>query len=132
MPACTRTVFLQHTFAAISPFATWEYIRKTLGTIPCQRKVKDHVELEVNHFLRGKSHTSPDVEEDIRNLQAAYKKDSIHLFNAGRKLAARDKVKDYMALGGEGTKLKKVIQRWVSNRLSEVATTEDFETYEFD
>lgn len=101
------------------------------GSIPCQQRVKDHVEAEVNHFLRGKSHTSPDAEKDIRNLQAAYKKDSIHSFNAGRKLAARDKVKDYIAVGVEGTKLKKVIQRWVSNRLSEVATTEDFETYDF-
>jgi hypothetical protein len=101
------------------------------GSIPCQRKVKDHVEAEVNRFLRGKSHTSPDAEEDIQNLQAAYQKDSIHLFKPGRKLAAKDKVKDYMTLGGEGTKLKKVIHRWVSNRLSEVATTEDFETYDF-
>ena len=102
------------------------------GSIPCQRKVKDHVEAEVNRFLRGKSHTSPDAEEDIGNLQAAYQKDSIHTFKAGRKLAAKDKVKDYMAIGGEGTKLKKVIQRWVSNRLSEVATTEDHDAYESD
>jgi hypothetical protein len=94
--------------------------------------VKDHVEAEVNCYLRGKSHTSPDAEEDIRNLQAAYQKDSIHAFKAGRKLATKDKVKDYMALGVEGTKLKNVITRWVSNRLSEVATTEDFDTHDFD
>ena len=122
---------MKHTFASIGPFATWEYIRKMSGSIPCQRKVKDHVEAEVNRFLRGKSHTSPDAEEDIHNLQAAYHKDSIHTFKAGRKLAAKDKVKDYMAVGAEGTKLKKVIHRWVSNRLSEVETTEDFETYDF-
>jgi hypothetical protein len=96
-------------------------------SIPCQRKVKDHVEAEVNSFRRGKTHSSPDAEEDIRNLQEAYRKDSIHVFQEGRKLAGKDKVKDYMALGVEGTKLKKVIQRWLSNRLSEVATTEDFE-----
>ena len=102
------------------------------GSIPCQRKVKDHVEAEVNAFLRGKSHTSPDAEDDIKNLQAAYNNDSIHSFKAGRMLAAKDKVKDYMAVGGEGTKVKKVIQRWLSNRLSEIATTEDFEEYNFD
>jgi hypothetical protein len=94
--------------------------------------VKDHVEAEVNCFLRGKSHTSPDAEEDIQNLQAAYQRDSIHSLKIGRKLAAKDKAKDYMALGGEGTKLKKVIQRWVNNRVSEVATTEDFEVHDFD
>ena len=102
------------------------------GSIPCQRKVKDHVEAEVNAFLRGKSHSSPDAEEDIRNLQTAYEKDSIHSFTAGRKLAAKDRVKDYMAVGGEGTKLKRVIHRWLSNQLSEVATTEDFEVYNLD
>ena len=101
------------------------------GSIPCQRKVKDHVEKEVNSFLRGKSHSTPDAEEDIWNLQAAYHKDSIHLFKAGRKLAAKDRVKDYMALGTEGTKLIKVIQRWGSNRLSEIETTEDFDTDDF-
>jgi hypothetical protein len=100
------------------------------GSIPCQQKVKDHVEAKVNCFLRGKSHTSPDVEEDIQNLQAAYHKDSIHSFKAGRKLSAKDKVKDYMTVEAEGTKLKKVIHRWVSNRFSEVDTTEDFETYD--
>jgi hypothetical protein len=121
---------LQHIFAAIGPFATWEYIRKMSPSIPCQRKIKDHVEAEVNNFRRGKSHSSPDAEEDIRNLQAAYQKDSIHIFKEGRKLASKDKIKDYMALGVEGTKLKKVIQRWLSNRLSEVATTEDFEADE--
>ena len=98
------------------------------GSIPCQRRVKDHVEREVNAFLRGKSHSAPDAEGDIRNLQAAYHKDSIHSFKPGRKLAAKDKVKDYMALGTEGTKVTKVIQRWGSNRLSEIATTEDFDT----
>ncbi|KAH9953949.1 hypothetical protein BC827DRAFT_1094186, partial [Russula dissimulans] len=48
--------------------------------------VKDHVEREVNSFARGKTHTSPDAEEDIRNLQATYKKDEIHVFKPGRKL----------------------------------------------
>ncbi|KAH9965469.1 hypothetical protein BC827DRAFT_1153743 [Russula dissimulans] len=41
---------IKHTFTSIGPFATWEYIRKTSMSIPCQRCVKDHVEREVNHF----------------------------------------------------------------------------------
>jgi hypothetical protein len=120
----------QHTFASIGPFATWEYIWKMSASIPCQRKIKDHVEAEVNHFAHGKSHTSPDVEEDIRNLQAAYKKDAIHLYQAGRKLADKDKVKDYMTQVVEGSKLKNTISRWISNRLSNIATTEDFAVYD--
>lgn len=110
----------------IGPFATWEYIRKMSSSIPCQRKVKDHLEAEINASPGGKSHSSADIEEDIKNLQATYQKDAIHSFKPGQKLAAKDKVKDYMAIGGEGTKLKKVITCWVANQLSEVETTENF------
>ena len=35
-----------------------------------------------------------------------------------------------MAIAAEGTKLKKVITRWIANRLSEVSTTEDFEVHD--
>jgi hypothetical protein len=100
--------------------------------IPCQRCVKDHVEREVNHFARGKTHTSPDAEDDIRNLEAAYKKDELHTFKPGRKLVEKDRVKDFMSLGVEGTRLKNTISRWVENRLSKVATTENFEPYKFE
>ena len=120
---------MQNTFAVLGPFATWDIIRKLSASIPCQRKVKDHVEAEINHFCRGKSHTSPDIEEDIRNLQAAYEKDQIHVLKPGRKLAAKDKVADYMALGAD-TKLKGVIRRWAENRVDEVATTEDYALYD--
>jgi hypothetical protein len=121
--------YLQNTFAVLGPFATWDIIRKLSASIPCQRKVKDHVEAEINHFCRGKSHTSPDAEEDIRNLQAAYKKDSIHTFKPGRKLAAKDKIANYMALGTD-MKLKGVIRRWVKNRVGKVATGEDYGSYD--
>ena len=90
------------------------------------------MEREINHYTWGKAHTSLDAEEDIQNLQAAYKKDGIHTFKPGRKLADKDKAKDYMALGVEGTRLKNVIGHWVDNRISKLATTENFEEYKFD
>ena len=116
----------------LGPFVTWDLIHKMSASIPCQRKIKDHVEVEVNHFLRGKAHTSPDAEEDIQNLQAAYSKDAIHVYKSGRKLAARDKVKDILGLGSEGTRLQKAIERWASGRNSKVTTTEDWATYDSD
>ncbi|KAI0717717.1 hypothetical protein C8T65DRAFT_518477, partial [Cerioporus squamosus] len=33
----------KYTFAAMGPFATWDYLTKTSPSIPCQRDVKDHV-----------------------------------------------------------------------------------------
>src|SRR3984957_7234871 len=113
---------LQHTFMTLGPFATWDFIHKTSASIPCQRKIKDHIEHEINHFLRGKAHTSPEAEEDIKNLQAAYCRDKIHVLQPGRKLNARDRVKDYVALSSEGTKLKKMIERWVDRRDVDIST----------
>jgi hypothetical protein len=115
---------------SLGPFVTWDLIYKMSASIPCQRKVKDHVEVQINHFLRGKSHTSPDAEEDIRNLQAAYNKDAIHTYKSGRKLAAKDKVKDILRIGSEGTRLNKAIDRWVSGWNSKVTTTEDWASYD--
>jgi hypothetical protein len=114
---------------SLGPFATWDLIRKISASIPCQRKIKDHVETEINHFFRGKSHTSPDAEEDIQNLQTAYHTNTIHTYTAGRKLNSKDKSKDYMMFGVEGTKLKKTIIRWAANRVSVRATGEDWECY---
>ncbi|KAI0670267.1 hypothetical protein C8Q78DRAFT_1154033 [Trametes maxima] len=53
----------------MGPFATWEYFGKTSASVPAQRRVKDHVEREVNHSYKGKSHTSPNEEKDIMKLQ---------------------------------------------------------------
>lgn len=107
-------------------------IRNISASIPAQRKVKDHVEAEINHFLRGKAHTSPDAEEDMKILQTAYRSNEIHKFQQGRKLNANDKVKDYLAIGSERTKLKGVIERWVANRAPRCETTEDWCAYNSD
>jgi hypothetical protein len=117
---------------ALGPSATWDLIHKSSASIPCQRKVKDHVKADVNHFLRGKYHRSPEAEEDIQNLQKAYHKDGIHTLKPGRRLTVKDRVKDYMALGTEDVKLKGVIQRWISGRTKRVKTSEDFATYDSD
>jgi hypothetical protein len=45
-----RTHNSQHTFSVVGPYADWDYIGQTSASIPCQRKVKDHVEDSINHF----------------------------------------------------------------------------------
>ncbi|KAI0756508.1 hypothetical protein C8Q80DRAFT_1051872, partial [Daedaleopsis nitida] len=69
---------IKQTYAAMGPFATWEYVGKISASIPCQRKVKDHVERSINHSYRGKSHTSPEKEHDIAQLQATYRDTRAH------------------------------------------------------
>ncbi|KAF8240041.1 hypothetical protein L208DRAFT_1374469 [Tricholoma matsutake] len=69
---------IKHTFAVKGPYTDWDYIGKTSTSIPCQQKVKDHVESEPNHFLHGKSHSSPEKEEDITCLCMSYHASKIH------------------------------------------------------
>ncbi|EMD36367.1 hypothetical protein CERSUDRAFT_95685 [Gelatoporia subvermispora B] len=69
---------IKHTFATSGPYMSWDYIGKTSASIPTQRKVIDHVEADINHFRRGKSHTSPSKEADINKLQQSYQASKLH------------------------------------------------------
>jgi hypothetical protein len=116
---------MQYTFATSGPNVTWDYIGKISASIPCQRKVKDHVERGLNHFNRGKSHTSPDKEEDVARLHASYRESRIHQKILGRKVESKNKVKDYLAHGVQEQTITRVIGRWSENRVSE-RSTEDY------
>ena len=125
----TKSSAFQYTFAVTGPYAEWDYIGKISALIPCQRKVKDHVESDINHFERGKSHTAPDKEEDVARLQASYNLSQIHTKKVGRRLDKRDKAANFIALGSEGTRLKKTMERWLRNRISEWSSEEDWNEY---
>jgi hypothetical protein len=120
---------LQHTFAVVGPYADWEYIGQMSASIPCQRKVKDHVEDSINHFRRYKAHTSPKKEEDIACLQASYQASQIHVYKAGRTLDEKDKVPDALRIGSDLSKLPKTFEKWIAGRVSEWASTEDWTEY---
>ncbi|EKM56458.1 uncharacterized protein PHACADRAFT_118176 [Phanerochaete carnosa HHB-10118-sp] len=75
---------IKHIFAVFGPYATWEYIKKILAAIPTMRKVKDHVNADINHFRRGKMHMKPSKEIDVTKLQQAYAASKIHVFDPMR------------------------------------------------
>jgi len=116
---------MQYTFAASGPNVSWDYIGKISASIPCQRRVKDHVEQSLNHFCRGKSHTSPGKEEDIARLQESYRDSRIHQKIQGRKIDPKSKSKDYLANGTQEQAIVNVINRWSENRIRE-RSSEDF------
>lgn len=118
---------MQYTFAASGPNVSWDYIGKISASIPCQRRVKDHVEQTLNHFCRGKSHTSPNKEEDVARLQASYRDSKIHQTIRGRKLDSKNKVKDYLARGTQEPVMVQVIGRWSENRVRERSTGDYWE-----
>jgi hypothetical protein len=118
---------VQHTFTASGSNVGWDYIGETSASIPCQRKVKDHVEQRVNHFCRGKSHTSPGKEEDVVQLQASYRDSRIHQKIRGRKLDLKIKSKDYLVRGTQEQVIVQTIGRWSENRVHERSSGEYWE-----
>ncbi len=60
-----------------------------------------HVEHEINHGSRGKSHTSPEKEIDVSRLQAKYHDAKAHVPVPGRLLASKDRFADIMEQGSK-------------------------------
>jgi hypothetical protein len=88
--------------------------------------VKDHVEDEINHFHRGKSHTSLDKERDVQRLQASYSVAEVHIQQKGRKVNAKEFFVDVEGLGSDPAKLLRTIELWRSNRVAEWSSEEDW------
>lgn len=112
--------------ATQGPFASWEYLGKTSAAIPALREVKDHVEQEINHRHRGKSHTRPQEETDIAELQAAYQEADIYVSRANRcKLESQDRFPDVMKNGMVAVASGKAFRAWAKGRLAEQRVTEE-------
>ncbi|PCH40521.1 hypothetical protein WOLCODRAFT_16574 [Wolfiporia cocos MD-104 SS10] len=103
----------------MGPFATWEYIGKISQAIPTMRKVKDHVEADINHFWRGKSHTSPDKEEDVARLQSAFHCSWVWRYRPMRHLNDADKPSNIPKRGSNPGRLGKARDNWTSSRMGE-------------
>ena len=113
-------------FAALGPHVSWDYIGKISASIPCQRKVKDHIEQSINKFCQGKSHTSPS-KEDVMRLQSSYCDSKVHQKIQGRKLDSKYKTKDYVSHGMQGQSLMQAINRWSEHCVKEWSSEEYWE-----
>ncbi|KAI0088970.1 hypothetical protein BDY19DRAFT_993786 [Irpex rosettiformis] len=119
---------VKHTFAAHGPNATWAYIKKISASIPTQRKIKDHIEAEFNHFRRGKSHTTPDWEADVANLQDAYRVGKVHVYQRVRRGIGKivTSPPDFISIGSSPQKLQSLISQWTAKRVASKSTEEDY------
>ncbi|KAI0693992.1 hypothetical protein BC835DRAFT_1488319, partial [Cytidiella melzeri] len=118
---------IKHIFAVHGPFSSWEYIKKISASIPAQRRIKEHVEEEFNHFWRGKSHTTPESENNITSLLGHYRqgKPGPHVHKPGRHLSSHPP--NYVANGSNAQKLSAAIKRWSKKCVSLISTEEDFD-----
>ncbi|KAI0074983.1 hypothetical protein K474DRAFT_1600590 [Panus rudis PR-1116 ss-1] len=119
---------LKDVFGLIGAYATWENIGAMSASIPCQQRVKDHIVQQLNHFSRGKTHTSPAHEPDVQRLQATYETGRIHKMTPGRRLDGTAIAKDFVGIGSATKKLVKAVEKWVKNRTSTYADVENWDT----
>ena len=91
--------------------------------IPALRKIKDHVEAEFNHYRRGKSHTSPEAEEDIRKLQEALHHSKVHVYDPRGRMS-KSKVLDYVAIGCDAEKVAKALDSFYAKHSHGLSTKE--------
>ena len=90
------------------------------------RKVKDHVEADINHFHHGKSHTTRSAEIDIKMLHEAYSVSNLHK-NKTRPLRTSDKAKDLLALGSLPSKMSDMLKGWATRRVDEASSEQCYE-----
>lgn len=119
---------VKHTFAAIGPNASWEYVKEESGAIPTMRRVKDHTESEINPGRRGKAHTRPAKEDDIKRLQASYEHARAHIRDARAPIiACKDRFRDFIGTG-LSTKLTATVMRWSKKRNTHYAMMQEWES----
>jgi hypothetical protein len=110
------------------PSIDWEYLKKLHPAIHVIRAVASHLEQEFLTLTRGKKHTTPKKELDIKTLQESYRKACIHNYKPGRKIAGkRDRAKDITTLGALALMSGATITRWVDSRSFTRSMTQEWE-----
>lgn len=95
------------------------------------RAIKDHVEKDINKFMRGKSHTVPKEEKDIAMYTSQLAANHVHdPPTHGRKFSSSEKVTDIVQKGLDALNSGKALARWAENRVYECATGQDWSTLE--
>ncbi|KAJ7800017.1 hypothetical protein B0H13DRAFT_2390668 [Mycena leptocephala] len=120
------------TYRSEGPNVDWEYLKKLHPAIHVIRAVNSHMEFEFKTRIRGRKHTVPKKEEDIRELQKWYRASMVHAFKPGRKFHSKlktnpDQPKDTLTRGGVSIQTGKTLQNWVEIRTVERATTEEWD-----
>ena len=60
------------TYCSQGPSINWLFMKKPHPIIPVIKGLSDHVEQEFGTISRGKKHTVPKKDKDVKTLQAAF------------------------------------------------------------
>ena len=85
----------------------------------------DHVEREFGTYTRGKRHTAPAKEKDVKVLQQAYHDSGYHILSRGTKIRDKEnKAEDFMTEGYIKLHKDKGLAKWVDQRTFKRSTME--------
>ena len=106
----------------------WEFLKKLHPAIHVIRAIAAHVENEFGTYTRGKKHTVPRKDLNVKKLRESYSLSGYLHFKSGRVIPQKeDNAKDYTLAGAIKLNKGKVLNRWNHLRQFERATTEDWE-----
>ncbi|PPR03061.1 hypothetical protein CVT26_004559 [Gymnopilus dilepis] len=115
------------TYRSEGPNIKWEFLKRLHPAIHVIRAVAEHVERQFGTQTRGKKHTTPQREKDVRKLQDSYKESGHHKYVAGRKITApKDRAKDYFKEGTVKLHTEQFLQNWHFSRFYVRSTREDW------
>jgi hypothetical protein len=113
------------TYRSEGPNIKWSYLKKLHPAIHVIRAVTLHIEEEFGTLTRGKKHTVPRKELDIRTLQESYKSAGYHKYVAGREInSKKDRAVDYATNGCLQLQKGKILRKWIDLRTFKRATSE--------
>ena len=89
-------------FGMKGPKRSWEQLEKMSPAICTLRDVKNHIDYELAGVSKGKKHTIPEKDFDVRVLTDAYLRAQLYRYKKGRAQPSKnDHPKDYVAMGIE-------------------------------
>ncbi|KAK7015543.1 hypothetical protein VNI00_019077 [Paramarasmius palmivorus] len=116
---------LKVTYRSQGPHIDWKYLKMLHPAIPTIRSVADHIENQFETYTRGKRHTVPKKEADVRRLLEAYH--GTHTQERGRKIGKKDKGKDFLHHGVHELLYGKWLSDWHDGRYFVRATSEEWD-----
>jgi hypothetical protein len=113
------------TYGSEGPNIKWPYLKKLHPAIHVIRALTLHIEEDFGTLSRGKNHTIPKKDLDVRRLQQSYKTSGYHRYHAGREInSKKDHAVDYATKGCLKLLRGKILRKWKDLRTFERTTAE--------
>jgi hypothetical protein len=119
------------TYCSEGPNIIWEYLKKLHPAIHLIRAVANHIEQEFGTYTRGKRHTIPSKDRDIKVkvLQESYHRAEYNKLSSGQKIGdKKDRAEDFMKNGFIKLHKGDLLAQWVDQWSFEHSTEQKWDS----